>query len=548
MALRLSPHMTVMQNAVQKASQRLLRDFAEVEQLQVSVKGPGDFVSQADLRAEQTIREELSKARPGYAFLMEEGGAVGSANWAWRWVVDPLDGTTNFLHGVPHWCISVGAGAPAAETAARDRGRLRLQPGRRRDVLGREGRRRLPERAPPARLGPARDQGRAVRHRHPVRRRRRRAPPGLRPHPRRADAEVAGIRRFGAAALDLAWVAAGRYDGYWELGLKPWDVAAGALIVREAGGYATDAQDGDPRMERPDVVAANPHLHPSCCEVVADGLAAARRLTGDVSAGWLVRRDPAVGCRTHAPSVLALAVAWRSPPSTRGAQDQRRAARARHAEPPAPGATPARPAPAHPPARPATRPARQGRPARPATPAAAPAAAAASGPPGAAAAPGDPAADRGADPPAAAAAPAVRCARGARARPAPIPGGVRVTFGAGSADLNPATEAALRALRADGRSPAAPSNVYAYAAGVPDDPSTPRRLSLSRALAVRAVLISEGIASTRIYVRALGAPRRPTARRTASTACAPAADARPRRPARARPGGQPGAAPAEARP
>src|SRR6202522_4591081 len=107
MALRLSPHLTVMANAAQKASKRLLRDFNEVEQLQVSVKGPSDFVSQADIRAEQTLKEELNKARPGYAFLMEESGASGSENWTWRWVVDPLDGTSNFLHGIPHWSISV---------------------------------------------------------------------------------------------------------------------------------------------------------------------------------------------------------------------------------------------------------------------------------------------------------------------------------------------------------------------------------------------------------------------------------------------------------
>src|ERR1700710_648053 len=107
MALRLSPHMTVMQNACQRAAKRLLRDFAEVEQLQVSIKGPGDFVSQADLRAERSIHEDLAKARPGYAFLMEESGHSGSENWAWRWVVDPLDGTSNFLHGIPHWAISI---------------------------------------------------------------------------------------------------------------------------------------------------------------------------------------------------------------------------------------------------------------------------------------------------------------------------------------------------------------------------------------------------------------------------------------------------------
>ena len=107
MALRLSPQMTVMQNAAQKAARRLLRDFSEVEQLQVSVKGPSDFVSQADIRAEQTVREELAKARPGYAFLMEESGLSGPTEWTHRWVVDPLDGTTNFLHGVPQWCISI---------------------------------------------------------------------------------------------------------------------------------------------------------------------------------------------------------------------------------------------------------------------------------------------------------------------------------------------------------------------------------------------------------------------------------------------------------
>src|SRR6185312_9426717 len=108
MAFRLSPHLTVMANAAQKASRRLLRDFSEVEQLQVSIKGPGDFVSQADLRAEQSIRDDLGRARPGYAFLMEESGASGSDNWTWRWVVDPLDGTSNFLHGIPHWAISIG--------------------------------------------------------------------------------------------------------------------------------------------------------------------------------------------------------------------------------------------------------------------------------------------------------------------------------------------------------------------------------------------------------------------------------------------------------
>ncbi|MDE2514497.1 MAG: inositol monophosphatase [Rhodospirillales bacterium] len=282
MALRLSPHLTVMANAAQKAAKRLLRDFNEVEHLQVSVKGPSDFVSQADLRAEATLREELTKARPGYAFLMEESGASGSENWAWRWVVDPLDGTTNFLHGMPHWAISIGlekrlenggsevvAGliyAPAADEmfwAEKGVGAFvnerRLRVSARRELKEAVFATGIPFAAvtPANRLAFARTLGTLM-------------------------PQVAGIRRFGAAALDLAWVAAGRYDGYWELGIKPWDLTAGILVVREAGGYATAPVGEDPR-ERGDVVAANPHLHPVLREIVADGQAAARGRAGEAT-------------------------------------------------------------------------------------------------------------------------------------------------------------------------------------------------------------------------------------------------------------------------
>jgi myo-inositol-1(or 4)-monophosphatase len=274
MALRLSPHLTVMANAAHKAARRLLRDFNEVEQLQVSVKGPSDFVSQADLRAEQTLREELNKARPGYAFLMEESGASGSANWAWRWVVDPLDGTTNFLHGIPHWAISIGlerrlpegseiaAGlvyAPAVDEmfwAEKGVGAFvnerRLRVSARRELKEAVFATGIPFAAvaPQRRLAFARTLG------------------SLMP-------QVAGIRRFGAAALDLAWVAAGRYEGFWELGLKPWDIAAGVLLVREAGGFVTDPAGGEPR-DAGDVVAANPSLHATLREAVADGIARAK--------------------------------------------------------------------------------------------------------------------------------------------------------------------------------------------------------------------------------------------------------------------------------
>jgi myo-inositol-1(or 4)-monophosphatase len=271
MALRLSPHVTVMANAAQKAAKRLLRDFAEVEQLQVSIKGPSDFVSQADIRAEQTLKEELNKARPGYAFLMEESGASGSDNWAWRWVVDPLDGTTNFLHGIPHWAISIGlerrlpdgtselaAGliyAPAADEMfwAEKGGGAFVNEKRMRVSARREMSEAVFATGVPFRAASAARRNAFSRTLVKV------------------MPQVAGVRRFGAAALDLAWVAAGRYDGYWELGIQTWDMAAGLLMVREAGGYATSTGDEEPR-DSGNVVAGNPHLHAKLREAVIQGM------------------------------------------------------------------------------------------------------------------------------------------------------------------------------------------------------------------------------------------------------------------------------------
>jgi len=260
-----------MANAAQKASRRLLRDFNEVEQLQVSVKGPSDFVSQADLRAEAIIREELNKARPGYAFLMEESGASGSDNWAWRWVVDPLDGTTNFLHGIPQWAISIGLERRLADGASEVAAGLIYAPASDEMFWAEKGggafmnERRL-------RVSARRDLKEALfatgipfgAVAAPKRTAFSRTLAGLMP-------QVAGVRRFGAAALDLAWVAAGRYDGYWELGLKPWDMVAGLLIVREAGGYATDPQDDTDPRDTGNVVAANPHIHAKLRGFVAAG-------------------------------------------------------------------------------------------------------------------------------------------------------------------------------------------------------------------------------------------------------------------------------------
>jgi myo-inositol-1(or 4)-monophosphatase len=236
--------------AARKAGRALKRDFGEVEHLQVSLKGPANFVTAADRRAEEIVHEELSQARPGYGFLGEEGGRRAGSDRTHCWIVDPLDGTSNFLHGIPHFAVSIAleredtivAGLvynPANEdlfTAERGKGaflndqRLRVA-----------GRRQL---------------GDAV------------VACGL-PHMGRGDLalarqeiaavqdKVAGLRRFGAASLDLAWVAAGRFDAYWERNLSPWDIAAGLILVREAGGYVTDLDGGENLLTTGDVIAGN---------------------------------------------------------------------------------------------------------------------------------------------------------------------------------------------------------------------------------------------------------------------------------------------------
>jgi myo-inositol-1(or 4)-monophosphatase len=264
--------MSVVVGAVQKAARRLLRDFAEVENLQVTAKGPGDFVSQADLRAEQTLREELARARPGWSFLMEESGASGAAEWEWRWVVDPLDGTTNFLHGIPHWAISVGIEKRTGPGSSELVGGCIYNPAGNELFWAEKGMgaylndKRL-------RVSARRDMASALFATGipfgGIRRKGEFSATLARLMP-----QVAGVRRFGAAALDLAWVAAGRYDGFWELGLKPWDIAAGLVIVKEAGGFVSDPAGGDTHYETGDVVAGNQALQPRLREIVAEGIAA----------------------------------------------------------------------------------------------------------------------------------------------------------------------------------------------------------------------------------------------------------------------------------
>ena len=244
----------VMVKAARRAGRSLKRDLGEIENLQVSLKGPANFVSLADKRAEQMLLEDLTKARPGYGFIGEEGGAREGLDKTHTWIVDPLDGTTNFLHGIPQFAISIGLQREGVIIAG-----VIYNPGT--DELY------IAERGKGAFLNEQRLRvaGRKELHDCVV-------ACGL-PHIGRGDHElsrremaalqprVAGLRRFGAASLDLAYVAAGRLDGYWERNLKPWDMAAGIIMIREAGGVVSDIQTpGDPLVTG-DVVCGNEIIH-----------------------------------------------------------------------------------------------------------------------------------------------------------------------------------------------------------------------------------------------------------------------------------------------
>jgi myo-inositol-1(or 4)-monophosphatase len=247
--------MNVMTAAALKAGRGLKRDFGEVENLQVSVKGPGDFVTAADKRAEKTLFEELSRARPGYSFLMEEGGHIEGSDKTHIWHIDPLDGTTNFLHGLPIFAISIGlerdgqlvAGLvynPATDDlymAERGQGawlnNTRLRVAARRDLADALITCGIPPLNRAA--GHARFQGElALVMRH-----------------------AGNVRRLGSAALDMCFVAAGRCDAYWERGIQTWDIAAGIVLLREAGGFVTDADGGAEMMASGTVCCGNEYIH-----------------------------------------------------------------------------------------------------------------------------------------------------------------------------------------------------------------------------------------------------------------------------------------------
>jgi len=248
-----SANLNLMIKAARKAGRGLVKDFREVEQLQVSSKGPGDFVTRADRAAEDMLRADLMAARPTYGWLGEETGETPGQDPTRRWIVDPLDGTTNFLHGLPHWAVSIALehkgevvsavvfDAAKDELYYAEKGLGAFMNDQRLRVSGRSrmiecifatgvpfgGRGTLPATLQDlARLMPV----------------------------------CAGVRRWGAAALDLAYVAAGRYDGYWERGLHAWDIAAGLLLVREAGGFVAPVREGDNPLEKGALIAANAQI------------------------------------------------------------------------------------------------------------------------------------------------------------------------------------------------------------------------------------------------------------------------------------------------
>ena len=246
--------LNVMVKAARRAGRTLNRDLGEVANLQVSLKGPANFVSAADRRAEELLYGELTKARPGYGFIGEEGGTREGTDKANVWIVDPLDGTTNFLHGIPHFAVSIALQREGELIAG-----LVYNPANDELFLAEKGKgayfndQRM-------RVAARKTLSESV------------IACGL-PHIGRGDfdvsgaelkaiqPQVAGLRRMGAAALDLAWVAAGRFDGFWERNLSSWDMAAGMVLVREAGGFVTDASGGDKTFETRDIVAGNDPIH-----------------------------------------------------------------------------------------------------------------------------------------------------------------------------------------------------------------------------------------------------------------------------------------------
>jgi myo-inositol-1(or 4)-monophosphatase len=248
------PLVTVMVKAAEAASKSLARDFGEVENLQISIKGPSDFVSAADKKAEKTIQHHLGKARPDWSFLMEESGKVEGKDPNRVFIIDPLDGTNNFLHGVPHWCTTIAAVEDGVITAAVTFDVIRNEMfWAARGAGAFVGHKKL-------RVSGRKDMGVSLAAcSQPALGRREGSE--FAGQMARVAASFSGLRSMHSAALDLAYVAAGRFDAYWDLALKPWDVAAGILLVQEAGGKVTEIDGGKDPLNSGSILAANAALY-----------------------------------------------------------------------------------------------------------------------------------------------------------------------------------------------------------------------------------------------------------------------------------------------
>lgn len=258
-----SANLNIMIKAARIAGRSLVKDFREVENLQVSMKGAGDFVSKADIAAEAILKEELMGARPTYGWVGEESDPIDGQDPTRRWIVDPLDGTTNFLHGMPHWAVSIALEHKGEIVSA-----VVYDPAKDEMFIAEKGEGAYMN-----------DQRLRVSARHKMIEcvfatgipfgGGKYLPATLKDLANLMP-QCAGVRRWGAAALDLAYVAAGRYDGYWERGLHIWDIAGGVLIVKEAGGFIEPIREGQSLLEDGQMIAANPDIFPAFAKVIRE--------------------------------------------------------------------------------------------------------------------------------------------------------------------------------------------------------------------------------------------------------------------------------------
>jgi len=256
-----SANINVMVNACRKASKTLIRDFGEVEKLQVSLKGPGDFVTASDKKVEKILIEELLKARPTYSILSEEAGEINN-DISFKWVIDPIDGTANFLHGIPHFAISVGLEhnneiicgiiydpikdemfiAEKGKGAYLNNYRIRVSSrSKLKDCIIFTG-------------GPKREA--------------KDKELSIKEYLKFSSEVSIPIRKLGSASLDIAYVAAGRCDGFWQRNLNYWDIAAGIIIVKEAGGFLKDISGGENYIENKTIIVANSKISKEMIEVL----------------------------------------------------------------------------------------------------------------------------------------------------------------------------------------------------------------------------------------------------------------------------------------